>query len=151
MRLDSSPDTLGQALTEDLGPDHRVKALKRLCRNCQHRLGAFGGYDKQIELIRQARVLALWIDNHKAMRNQLVHWQWLRTSDTEMFAFKYTLKGPPQNPKEGTGYITTNPDEVADFAKESASVASQLLELARELRQQLPTWRERSNALVPES
>ena len=31
--LAQSPLHLGQALTEDLGPDHRLKALRRLCKS----------------------------------------------------------------------------------------------------------------------
>src|SRR5262245_19243164 len=80
--LTQSPTALGQALTEDLGPDNRLKALKRLARTWIALLSSPSWVDSKnsdfIKALDDCQALATWIAMAKARRNQIAHWTWFR-------------------------------------------------------------------------
>jgi hypothetical protein len=139
--LVQSPDKLGQALTEDLGPDHRLKALRRLCRDWEGFLEwRHSELTEMISCVREVRTYAAWIEKNKNRRNQIAHWQWMRMSDARMMAFKYTLKPPPENPKDGDSHISVSPEELMAFAEEISEKASAMILALRRLSRELPAW-----------
>lgn len=134
--LAQSPDSLGQALTEDLSADNRSKALKRLCSSWKLVLG--DGYEKQIAALDGLDNVRKWIDANKGKRNQIAHWNWLRVDDKNMFAFKMHLKPTTLADNAPTGIHTTH-DDLFAFGGEIGSMASELIGLLSVL-DQLPPW-----------
>jgi hypothetical protein len=142
--LAQSPSWLGQALTEDLGPDHRLKALRRLLRTWERLLGYNDGHEAELEKVHSARALAIWIEKNKDRRNRVAHWLWNRASDEEMYAFKYTLKGGGSGVglEEAGLWIETTADELMSFAEEIRAKVDAIAMSVEDLRT-LPTWPER--------
>lgn len=134
--LAQSPDSLGQALTEDLSPDNRSKALKRLCSSWKLVLGE--GYESQIEALDRLDNVRKWIDSNKGKRNQIAHWNWLRVDDSSMFAFKMHLKPTNLAGNAPTGIQTTH-DDLFAFGGEIGGKASELMEIISVL-EELPAW-----------
>ena len=139
--LAQAPLALGQALTEDLGPDNRIKALKRLAQTWK----AVQRYNLTVEqriALTDCLVLATWIAQVKARRNQIAHWNWLRQDDEEIFGFKYNTRPSgsyaDQNNRPQT-HATETVTTLDEFS-EQISVAAHRLQLASELLQTLPTW-----------
>lgn len=134
--LAQSPDPLGQALTEDLSPDNRSKALKRLCSTWKMVLKE--GFEEQIEAVESAEKIAKWIDTNKSKRNQIAHWNWLREDDSNMFGFKFHLKPMDGSENRTTGIRISN-DELYKFAIDISSRASDLIKIGPAL-EKLPPW-----------
>ena len=74
--LVQSPPALAQALTDDLGPDNRVKALKRLCASWAAALR--DDRDAERQTISAVADCAKWFERNKAKRNQIIHYCWFR-------------------------------------------------------------------------
>lgn len=134
--LAQSPRTLGQALTDDLGPDNRLKALKRLCETwliiMPGRNAELAGFLEGLEDLRK------WVQENKGRRNQIAHWLWMRQSDDKMLGFKYSTR--PHNAKAPAGTsLTASPDDFWDFAKLINQKTDALIEIVRDLRR-LPSW-----------
>lgn len=96
--LAQSPDTLGQALTGELGPDNRLKALERLVETWRSILRPVN-LAKHHEDLEEITAILKWVKVSKGLRNQIAHWAWIRTTDDEMLGFKFTTqpnrsKGP---------------------------------------------------------
>ena len=137
--LAKSPLTLGQALTEDLGPDNRLKALRRLCQTWQ--IIMKGRNAEQSEMLDEVAAIGVWIEKQKGLRNQVAHWQWMRQTDHLAFGFKYSTK--PANPAgTATNFMTAHTTDFTDFAGEISDKAGELIELIADLRK-LPPWPER--------
>jgi len=138
--LVQSPDTLGQALTEDLGPDNRSKALKRLCSSWKLILSE--DFTEQIGALDKLEHLNKWVDTNKAKRNQIAHWNWIREDDQHMFAFKYHLRPYNLTDNRPKGLRTTH-DELFKFGGEISQKASEFLSLMPSL-DKLPPWPHKS-------
>ena len=137
--LAQTPSTLGQALTDDLGPDARIKALKRLCDTW---LSAFGeGREQEIAAINETLAVCRWFEQNKAKRNQIVHYFWLRKSDDEMLGSKYSTKPIAADKVQRERFITMTTIELTNFAKQISVQADNLLGLTLRLGL-LPSWPE---------
>ncbi len=136
--LAQSPSTLGQALTEDLGPDNRLKALKRLCQTWQIIMKVRNR--EQSEMLDELAAVGVWIEKQKGLRNKIAHWQWMRQSDQKVFGFKYSTK--PEDPAHSINFMVAETADFAKFAEQIRDKAAELIELVRDLRK-LPTWPER--------
>lgn len=140
--LAQSPDMLGQALTEDLSPDNRSKAMKRLCASWKLALG--DRFPEQTEALDKALEITKWIDTNKAERNHLAHWNWLRNDDESMFGFKYHLKPVDLSDNRPRGALRKHED-VFKFGTEIARQAGALLELQPAF-DALPSWPQKQHA-----
>jgi hypothetical protein len=137
--LAQSPLLLGQALTEDLGPDHRLKALRRLADSWLWRLNP-ETMGEAIGQLREVKDLAKWIKSNKDSRNQLVHWQWGALDDEHLICFKYTLKPPPQSADfDPEAFGRTTITDIIEFAREIDAMNDRL-QNATEVLEQLPPW-----------
>lgn len=134
--LAQSPDALGQALTEDLGPDNRSKAMKRLCASWKLALG--DRFPEQTDALAKALQVVKWIDANKAERNQIAHWNWLRIDDQSMFGFKYHLKPISLSDNRPHGQTRTHED-LFKFGAEISQQAADLLALQPAF-DNLPPW-----------
>ena len=83
-KLVQSPSHLSQSLTIDLGPDPRLKAIKRL--SATWRAALHGKHDALLDEIDD---WVKWISKNKTERNIVAHYIWMRTNDTNMLGFKY--------------------------------------------------------------
>lgn len=136
VKLTQSPLALGQALTEDLGPDNRLKALKRLCQSWQIVMGH--RHPEHTETVAKVAAVGTWIEKNKNRRNQIAHWQWMRQSDQKVLGFKYTMKvGTVQNPTQS--FLTANTSDFAEFAEQIKLKTEELIELLKPL-ERLPAW-----------
>lgn len=137
--LAQTPSVLGQALTDDLGPDARIKALKRLCDTW---LSVFGeDRDQEIAAINETLAVCRWFEQNKAKRNQIVHYFWLRKSDDEILGSKYSTKPLIADKVQRDRYIVMRTTDLTDFAKEISAQADALLGLTLRLGL-LPSWPE---------
>jgi hypothetical protein len=137
--LAQSPLLLGQALTEDLGPDHRIKALRRLANSWLWRLNPQVMGDA-IGHLHEVQELAKWIASNKDSRNQLVHWQWSALDNERLLCFKYTLRLPPgAADADPEAYAETTLSNVLEFAEEIDAINDRLQAVTAAL-EQLPAW-----------
>lgn len=135
--LTQAPLALGQALTEDLGPDNRLKALKRLCQSWEIAMG--DRYPEHLPTLSATAKIGNWIEKNKVRRNQVVHWQWMRQSDEHLIGFKYSLKvGSRDKPSSGT-FMTAQTGDMAAFAKQISAETDNLINLLAPL-ETLPSW-----------
>lgn len=137
--LAQAPMALGQALTEDLGPDNRIKALKRLAQTWQSQSSIS---DDHRTALAECLTLATWITKVKARRNQIAHWIWIRANDTEMFGFKYSTRpfdtyGDPKGRPQTS--ITETVEGLTEFAGQ-INYAAERFHRASEALETLPTW-----------
>lgn len=140
--LAQAPTALGQALTEDLGPDNRIKALKRLAQTWKlsHRRDQFT-VEQNIALT-DCLILATWIAQVKGRRNQIAHWSWQRSNDEEMFGFKYSTR-PAATYADQKNIPQTNITETVSALisfSEQINFAAHRLQLASEMLQTLRAW-----------
>lgn len=135
--LAQTPLTLGQTLTEDLGPDHRLKALRRLCRNWEIVLPR--NHELQPRL-KELRSLATWVAQNKDARNRLVHWHWRSRGTDALVCFKYSFK-PPTEDKVESPFLTTSVKSLTGFFIEIAGKNRELKALLESL-ETLPPWQE---------
>lgn len=146
--LAQSPEFLGQALTEDLGPDHRLKAFKRLCRHWRKFLNQESGNEDVIGLVENAQECATWITKNKDQRNKVAHWWWSRVTDDKMFCYKYTMKPHASEVgQEGGNFASMPNSELEAFANSISEMATRMLALSRLLQAKLPAWPYRRPAL----
>ena len=137
--LAQTPSALGQALTDDLSPDNRIKALKRLCDTW---LAAFGdGREQEIAAIDETLAVCKWFERNKARRNQIVHYFWLRKSDDEMIGSKYSTKPMFADRVHRERYLVMKTTDLSEFAAEISVQADNLLGLTLRLGL-LPSWPE---------
>lgn len=137
--LAESPLTLGQSLTEDLGPDNRLKALKRLCLTWESAIG--DRHPEILEALTTVRLVTAWMENNKTMRNKVAHWIWLRMSDAEMVGWKFSAK--PQHlygasPADSRS-MTIKSKDLFDLADQIKAQTTKLVHVVGAL-QVLPTW-----------
>jgi hypothetical protein len=138
--LAQTPDTLGQALTDGLSADHRIKALKRLCDTWlvslkEERVEA-------ITAINETRKLVNWQERAKVKRNKIVHHIWHRMSDDEMLGRRFSTK-PVQADKLYTErFIAMKTHELSKFAVEVTQKADAFFALLPVL-EKLPAWPKR--------
>jgi hypothetical protein len=136
--LAQSPIDLGQALTEDLGPDHRIKAAKRLCRAWQIMLPR----DHELQtVLANTRQTLNWAKKNKDDRNKLVHWQWIGLGESELYCFKYTLRPPPEDDPAESAFQKTEIDDIKRFCVEIGKQSEVMRGLISKL-ETLPPWRE---------
>lgn len=88
-RLVQSATHLSQTLTEDLSPDNRIKALRRLAHTLDSVFLNITG--EQAAAIAEIDAVAKWMAANKAKRNNIAHYLWLRNTDEKMFGWKYSL------------------------------------------------------------
>lgn len=139
--LTQSPDHLGQSLTEDLGPDHRLKALNRLCRHWQNYLEPNPPKDESLDVLAQTKSCGAWIQKNKDMRNRVAHWWWSRASDELMFCYKFTLKRHAADEGAEIGnFAYVKNEELEEFASEISEKTTLMLWLWKMLDKKLPTW-----------
>jgi hypothetical protein len=135
--LTQAPLALGQALTEDLGADNRLKALKRLCQSWEIAMG--GRYPEHLATLAAAAEVGNWIEKNKGRRNQIAHWQWLRQSDEKVLGFKYSMKiGSRDKPSSGT-FMVADTTDFANFAEQITLITEKLIDLLKPL-EALPAW-----------
>ncbi len=134
--LTQAPLSLGQALTEDLGADNRLKALKRLCQSWEIAMG--DRYPEHLTTLKKVAAIGTWIEKNKGRRNQIAHWQWIRQSDEKALGFKYTMK-ISSSPNANQSFLTA---KTADFAEFAEQIRIKTEELINELKPlaQLPAW-----------
>jgi hypothetical protein len=129
--LAQAPPSLGQALTENLGPDHRLKALRRLVKSWERILQGYEEYTDILASVRKTEEYGNWIRVHKDQRNKVAHWHWLGITEQEMVAFKYTLR--PGASTTSDNWVRASPDDLIDFATEASDLASQMFALVPSL------------------
>lgn len=135
-KLVQSPSHLSQALTIDLGPDNRIKAIKRLTATWR---AAMQGKNEQ--LFDEIEDWAKWISKNKTERNIVAHYIWFRANDAEMFGFKYHTQ-----PKSGaTPTAAKTVTEIEDFSDEIGKRVVQGNVIVSKLRE-FPDWPEKWNA-----
>ena len=135
--LAQTPSVLGQALTDDLGPDARIRALKRLCDTWLAILG--DERDEEKSAIAETSNVCRWFEQNKTKRNQIVHYFWLRISDEEIVGSKYSTKPYAADKVQRERYITMSTSDLTTFAKEVSERADSLLGLTLRLGL-LPSW-----------
>jgi hypothetical protein len=135
--LTQAPLALGQALTEDLGPDNRLKALKRLCQSWE--IAAGGRYPEHMPALASVAAVGTWVEKNKGRRNQIAHWQWLRQTDDEVLGFKYSMRiGSPEKPSSGS-FLTAKTTDFSVFAEEIRLQTEKMINLLEPL-EKLPAW-----------
>lgn len=138
--LAKADPTLGQALTEDLGPDNRLKAARRLVASWEtvfrEKLA-----DELRNDLQRVREVCTWISQNKERRNRIAHWNWMRASDERLFGFKYHLKpGAALGPDGGKHlHMELATEDLMRFAGEISDQATMMLELQGALAK-LPAW-----------
>lgn len=132
--LVQSDDFLSQALTEDLGPDNRLKATKRLVRAWQQAL--LDPTERQIRLFEEVLELTKWIAANNGKRNQIAHWIWVRSDDEKMFGWKHHVVAAPDNARPNSEITKSS---IIDFSKEIGIAAGRLAAVERVARD-LPPW-----------
>lgn len=132
--LAQSPDTLGQALTSDLGPDNRLKALERLVRTWRTILRPSRLQTFKADLIEVEAILR-WVKSKKSLRNKIAHWAWIRSDDNTIFGFKFTTQ--PLRSDRPSASINVN--ELRAFADEVNELAYRVTAVTVRLKQ-LPTF-----------
>lgn len=137
--LAQAPDVLGQALTEDLGPDHRLKALDQLCRRWLTLLRDREPDDECVKLIDQTQGCVKWTKSNKDLRNRYAHWWWSRISDDQMSCHKYTLKAHAHGAGEIDNHAWVMNNETEAFANEISERTTEMLWLLKMLQKKLPT------------
>ena len=108
-----SPDTFGQALTNELGPDNRLKALDRLVETWRTIMRPEMLARHQADLDEVAAILK-WVKVAKGLRNQIAHWAWIRTTDEALLGFKFTTQ-PREN---GSPSLEMTVLKISEFATE---------------------------------
>ena len=134
--LTQAPLTLGQALTEDLGPDNRLKALKRLCQTWL--IGMGDRYPDHSAIVAKVDEVRKWIEGQKGLRNQIAHWQWIRQTDEKVFGFKYTMR-VSSDPTTSQAFLTADTKDFTEFGEAINEKTDELIELRNKL-DGLPTW-----------
>ena len=117
-RLIKTDSMLAQSLTEDLGPDNRIKALKRLLKTWDHAI-----YDKnefRKASLDEALAITKWIERNKSLRNQIAHWVWLRSDDETLFGWKHHTM--PFLTEDQRPNIERKVTEIEEFAQESGKI-----------------------------
>lgn len=140
--LAQAPLALGQALTEDLGPDNRIKALKRLAHTWQGVSRRLEPSETERIALAECLMLATWITQVKGRRNQIAHWSWFRSSEEELFGFKYRTR-PIATYADQKNLPQTDIIETVTGLKEFAgqiNFAAERLHRAADALQKLPTW-----------
>lgn len=102
-RLAYAPAYLGRALTNDLGPDNRIRALRSLCVIHEHQLmcRVVGS-----ETLTALRAIAKEFGPLKEERNKLVHWVAFRQTDEAVF-FSRLRSRPATQSQDGDGMTRT--------------------------------------------
>ena len=134
--LTQAPLTLGQALTEELGADNRLNALKRLCQTWL--IGMGDRYPEHSAVIAKVDEIRKWTVAEKGLRNKIAHWQWVRQTDETVLGFKYTMK-VSADPSTIQSFMTANTTDFAAFGNEIVKKTEELIELRAQL-DSLPTW-----------
>jgi len=111
---------LGQALTENLSPDNRLAALRRLLTTWERMVHLTLD---QKALIAECRELIKWIAQNKAKRNRIAHWIWLRSTDAELFGWKHHIM--PTDDKERPNE-TINKSDILEFSREIGQIAGRV-------------------------
>ena len=135
--LIQSPDVLAQALTDDLGPDNRVKAMKRLCATWN--AGLREDRDTERGAIRKIAACGVWFEKNKGKRNQIIHYCWMRSSDEEIIGWKHNTRPHFTEEKYRARAIKFRTTELTQFAREITLKADELLGLVQEI-ETLPPW-----------
>ena len=133
--LAQAPHHLGQALTEDLGPDNRVRALKRLAESYLYMLQNMSD-DPRIQFLHEVKCLATWFQTNKTLRNKIAHWIWFSAENGDLFGFKFTTQ--PRSSDYGPS-MTLRMDELISLiegADEHTALAFGLMGKA----ETLPAW-----------
>lgn len=86
--LTKSDEMLTQALTEDLSPDNRLKALRRLALTWQ-RVAPLD--QAQVALVEEIRAISKEVASLKSERNRVAHGLWMRSDDETMFRWKHHI------------------------------------------------------------
>jgi hypothetical protein len=141
-RLAKAPLSLGQAVTEDLGPDHRLKALRRLALSWRFALRPAEDWSEQRARIDEVSAFARWAAINKGSRNQLVHWHWGRINDAEISGYKHTMKPPAGPPGEPYKFVKVRMLDVEMFTSEINAMSQRMYRIERKLLT-LPAWPEK--------
>jgi hypothetical protein len=141
--LIQTDDMLGQSLTEDLSPDYRIKAARRLVKTWETAIRAPN--ESQSGLFTEIREITKWIATNKGRRNQIAHWIWLRSDDENMFGWKHHVMFASENERP-SGEITKT--EIMEFSKEIGLIAGRLGAAELEARN-LPTWPQPTHEPLP--
>lgn len=124
-----------QALTEDLSPDNRLNALRRLITTWERACPTLSEEHKAA--FAKAREVIRWVAANKARRNRIAHSLWSRTDDETMFGWKHHIM-PRDSGKVGSfEKITTS--EITAFSKEIGRQQANL-SLAMQVLKLLPVW-----------
>lgn len=129
--LTESDEMLGQALTQDLSPDNRLKALRRLTTTWERMV--LGMTKPQTELLADIRSCVSWVAKNKTTRNKVVHSLWMRSDDEKLFGWKHHIA--PVTAKESSS-VSITVSEILNFSIEIGQMVVRLGELelaAREL------------------
>jgi hypothetical protein len=121
-RLAYSPEYFGRAITNDLGIDNRIRAIRTLCNVHEVQLG---NRIVSRETVSQLRNLAAETAAKKGMRNRLVHSVWFRSTDEKMFGNKFRT-GPAKRDQEEQRHLSQSFHEINQFAAEIEDLACRL-------------------------
>ncbi|MCW3796312.1 hypothetical protein OMW55_00610 [Sphingomonas sp. BN140010] len=134
-KLVHSDEMLAQALTEDLSPDNRLKALRRLTRTWEQvHPDLTDAHKAQFDEVRE---IVKWVAANKARRNEIVHWLWLRRDDARLFGWKHRVT--PAIPSEARASKLADYESFLEFSREIGSMADRAAETERAL-SDLPPW-----------
>jgi hypothetical protein len=139
--LAQSPLTLGQALTEDLGPDNRLKALTRLVRSWEI-TNAVQDNPELRPPLDACLAAVTWIKANKDRRNRLAHWTWMRDTDEAMFGMKYSSRPYDSYPDKNNMpplHAAETVTSLLAFETEIEATAKSLFGAVKAL-QSFPTW-----------
>lgn len=128
-------DMLVQALTEDLSPDNRLVALKRLMTTWER--AAPNLSDEHRVAITAGRDVVKWVAANKGKRNKIAHWIWARFDDEQLFGWKHHTM-PREKGKDGPHEKMTKA-ELRDFARDIGDQEGRVAEVQRVLKT-LPAW-----------
>lgn len=128
-------EMLVQSYTEDLSPDNRLSALRRLLKTWE-RIDP-GLTDEHRKAFATTRDIIKWIAQNKGKRNQIAHWIWVRVDDESLFGWKHHTM--PTEGDENLRGQTMTVDQLLEFSREIGDQEGRLDEVNRVLRS-LPAW-----------
>ncbi|MEW9804877.1 hypothetical protein [Mesorhizobium marinum] len=122
-----APRYFGRALTNSLGPDNRIGAIKSLCMIHEKQMLCQVVSLEQITKIRQ---IAVRFDALKGERNKFIHWSAIRKDDDNLFFSP--LKSLPADPKGGDCMLASNAEMLA-FSEAIATLTYEMMLVEKHL------------------
>jgi hypothetical protein len=120
-RLIEGDEMLAQALTEDLSPDNRLKALRRLVVTWERVVRNLT--DDHRAVLAEVREIVTWVARNKGKRNEIIHWVWMRTDDEKLYGWKHRMM-PTTQAERPNRYMTKT--EILEFSREIGAMAGRV-------------------------